>query len=545
MRHLTTIAILLLLPVSVGVAGSTGVPDPPVPDTTVIAERPDLHALLLSAALELRGQPGDSNVVTFTPAARKGLRGDGFDYKGFGRPRYVLMRLVEVDSGQVEVGAVLNFVDALLRRTSVSVLLSCSWSEDAGHIDVHSARAVQTTPPDMQMSLTLVPADRVAADLLMDRSHGELLSWLVENRATKEELADDRAKDCYLFAVVYNRLRPAGKLSLRVSETPAGPEGQTGNSTDLNYHGWHVAVLRGQFQWEGDQPFYVKVVHLSGAEGIPPRVLGVLSSDLEPVSPAGELGFWADLDDQEMKIAAGVTLAVGVLLGLLGWRLARVFLFAFGALAGAMAGAWVVQAAALQNDTLAAVIPIASALAGAAVLVLCRWLGFVLVGATVGLVVGAGILGQAAAWSSHVLWIAVGAGAALAGLLRRGFGVFITSVFGVGFIALGAVQWIGVLDVRTIPVAILKPHNWLPAISAIIDRFGSVGTAGLIWLILAGVGLLVFTAFQWLTTRPKPDQVDETDEAARAGKRRRRRSARHDDRGDDGNHDDDGDDGDD
>lgn len=429
----------------------------------------------------------------------------------------------------------LNFVDALLRRTSVSVLLTCSWSETGDHINVHSARAIRTTPPEMQMSLTLVPADRVPPDLLVDCSHGELLAWLVENRATEEELADDRARDCYLFAAVYNRLRPGGKLTLRVSDNSAGPEGQSGNATDLNYHGWHVAVLRGRFQWKGDEPFYVKVVHLSGAEGVPPRVLGVLSSDLEAVSPGPAPGWWAEMGERQMQIAAGVTIAIGVLMGLLGWRLARVFLLAFGAMAGAMIGAWVVLVAALQGGALAVVVPIASAVTGAVVLMVCRWVGFVLVGATVGLVTGAGIAGPAVTWSSHVLWIAVGSGAVLAGLLRRVFGALITSAFGVGLIALGTAQWAGVLDVRAIPAAILKPHNWVPAISAIVDGLVSVGPSQLPWLILAGMGLLVFTAFQLLTTRARREPDEDTGEATDTRKRPRRRK-RHQDYDD---HDDD------
>lgn len=104
MKRLAAAGLVVLLLASAGAAQSEAVPDPPVPDTTVIAERPDLHALLLAAALELRGQSGDSDVMTFAPEARKGLRADGFDYKGFGRPRYVLMRLVDVDAGRVEVG---------------------------------------------------------------------------------------------------------------------------------------------------------------------------------------------------------------------------------------------------------------------------------------------------------------------------------------------------------------------------------------------------------------------------------------------------------
>ena len=119
-------------------AAAQDVPKPPIPDTQVRAERPDIDAAILAAALTMRGGIVAEPSVTITPTARAALRSDTFTYAGFRRPRYTLMRLAASEKvpGQVEIGAILAFVDVMLRRTSTSILLTVAWADQGKRLSL-------------------------------------------------------------------------------------------------------------------------------------------------------------------------------------------------------------------------------------------------------------------------------------------------------------------------------------------------------------------------------------------------------------------------
>lgn len=289
MKHTLLTTFLILALIGINYANTADLPILPIVDTQVRAERADIDALILITAQELRGQTSGSSMVTFAPNARIALQSDGFDYAGFGRPRYLLTRLVEseMNFNQIEVGAIMIFTDALLRRTSVSVLLTCTWSDDGQHIAVNAATINRLTPPQLQMVFSIVPADRVPQNLLMNSSHIELLLWIIANRATDTELTSGEFNDYFLFAMVYDRLAPGAGIKILIADDPDGTSGQAGNSQDLNYSGWHVAMLRGIFNWKADETFYAKVIYTVPANSSEPQVIGILSSQLIPVGGDG------------------------------------------------------------------------------------------------------------------------------------------------------------------------------------------------------------------------------------------------------------------
>lgn len=289
MKHTLLTTFLILASISISNANTADLPIQPIVDTQVRVERADIDVLILATALELRGQTLGSSMVTFSPAARTALRADNFNYTGFGRPRYTLIRLVEskTNSDQIEVGAIMTFIDALLRRISVSVLLMCTWSDDGQHIAVNAATANGLTPPQLQMTLSIVPANRVPRDLLTKTSHAELLPWIIANCATDAELVSGDTKDYFLFAMVYDRLAPGAGMKILIADEPGGTSGQAGNFRDLNYDNWHVAVLRGTFNWKAGKTFYVKVIHTRSIDASGTQVIGILSSQLMPVDGDG------------------------------------------------------------------------------------------------------------------------------------------------------------------------------------------------------------------------------------------------------------------
>ena len=190
----------------------------------------------------------------------------------------------------------LVFTDALLRRVSVSVLLKTTWSADGQHVTVDHARADYVTPPQVQMTLAIVPAARIPADLFTAYSHAQILPWIIANRASPAELESIDGIDYVLFAMVFDRLTEDAKMQILIAETPDGLSGQAANGKDLNYENWHIAVIRGAFKWQSDPKFYVKVVHTQHSMPELSTVIGVLSSDLAEVDDNGQLIGNAEID---------------------------------------------------------------------------------------------------------------------------------------------------------------------------------------------------------------------------------------------------------
>jgi len=517
---LITILLIFAMTGAVGAAKKDG----PIHDTQVIEGRADIAALVSAAALEMQGQSVDSHMVTFSSSARDTLRSDGFNLPGFGKPRFLLLRFAESESDQdqTEVGVVMSFVDPLLRRAAISMLLTCRWADDGKSIAVDSATVDHITPPEPEMVLTIVPANRVPKDLLATRTHAELLPWIIENRATEEELYNGDADECYLFAFTHNRLAPDASLEILVDDDPEGTRGDAGSGEDYDYGGWHVAVLRGRFDWDGDEAFYVKVVHTRPEDPRNPRLLGVLSSELEPVHPGDrkkgrQAPEWlTDMADGTMTIISIVLLAVGLLVSLMGYKLGRAFLAFMGLLFGAFLGLVVIlltvegcgslDAAKVFLEDHEGLIPVAvslvlivPALVFAVVFAVIRWLGMALLGATVGAGIGLAITGGVDVdnLASPVVLVAAAVLAIGVPFVRKASTIVSSAALGASFVALGLAQLLGDWDVR---------ESLFPE-----DPFEG---RALIALVAAGVVFLVGAVLQFIWTRSRPEQAAPSPEAS-------------------------------
>ncbi len=388
-RHLILLVLFLCL-IAVP-ATADELPQPPVPDTQVRLERPDIDAAILAAALTMRGiNPGEPS-VTITPAARDALQSETFNYDSFSRPRYTLMRLVESKKvpGKVEVGAALSFLDAMMRRTTISLLMSCEWADEGKRIIISQASIQQIVPAQPKTLLLIIPARRVPKDVLTINSHASLLSWLIDNRATSEELMNGSADECYLFALVYDRLAPGDKLSMCVSNSSTGTGCDSGNAVDIDcYQGWHVAVMQGRFDWKGDQPFYIKVIYTPSGSN-EKRVILSLSSGLKVVDAYGKpasVPVPVMPGSGKIRIILAIIGILGLLICLLGYRMKRLFWFIAGIAFGS-AVAYLVPARFEQPWLLLTIIGTA-ALIGAVVMAALPCIGRLIWGATIGVAVG-------------------------------------------------------------------------------------------------------------------------------------------------------------
>jgi hypothetical protein len=477
----------------------------PVPGHQVLADRPDIAAAIYAAAAEMRGTDNTVPEITITPDARRALRTDGFDYAGFGPPRFTLMRFAENESNpaQTDIGVVMVFSDAILRRFSMSVLLTCSWNEAGDHITVHDATVERVTPAPPQTMLVIVPAERVPADLLTSHSHAQLLPWLLENRATDEELASGAADECYLFAFNYDRFNPGASLELLVDRQPGGITGQAGNGQDIDYGGWHVAVMNGTFDWGTDETFYIKMIHTPASDPNVRGVLGILSSDLEEVDhrgrPVGD-GPLSGLSDRVMLILAGVLGAVGLLVVFLGYRLGRVFLGLVGLLVGGVAASVMIELIQLGPIYFWAVL-VGLPIVGAALFGMARWLGWLLTGAAVGGAIAI-LFHVPLALTSVWLWVALGIGALVALVLHRFAIILVSAYLGTTMVALAAGQYLGMVDLRAWRVDRLY-GSFVAEPIALAACFKAMGVSMWMLVVLSAVLFVMGVLVQLATTRRK------------------------------------------
>jgi hypothetical protein len=452
MKRISLISLILLTLVAPAIARAST--DGPVSDTQVVEERPDIATVIYTAAARLRGIDTPSENVTFAPAAQVSLEAGAFDADGFGRPRFTLMRYVEAEDAddRAEIGAVLVFSDGLTRRAHVSLLMDCVWSKDSAHITVETARVERVSSPAPEMMLAIVPAERVPADLLKRNTHAELLGWIIENRATDEELHSGGADDCYLFAVVYDRFAPGATLGIRISDSSYGGDGDAGNTRDIDYDGWHVAVMRGTFEWIGDPLFFVKVVSTSGADDTTPQVLGVLSSHLIQVDSLGRpvrSAPLAGLTDGTVRIVSFVLPGVGALVALFGFKLGRLVFAIIGLLLGGVAAFVAIDLFAMTHPVMMLVTLGLGLLIGSLLFAAIRWLALILLGGAIGGAIGVMLTGTPFDPASPVILVGAGVSALVALIARRWFTILLTAGLGAALVTIGAGQWMGELDIRT------------------------------------------------------------------------------------------------
>jgi len=533
MTHTRLIIILLLVALVTPLALASDTPDGPIMDTQVLEERPDVSALVMAAAWELRGETFETPMVTFTESARTTLRADAFDYAGFDTPRFVVTRFTEGETNpaQTEVGVLMVFTDALFRHTSVSVLLTCTWGENGEHIAVDTATATRVVPPDPTMTLTIIPADRVPEDLLTSKTHAELLPWIIESGATEEELSSGAANECYLFAVVYDRLAPGDKLGLLAADDPAGLVGQAGNARDFDYDGWHIAIMRGTFKWLSDETFCIKVVHTPADNEIAPQVIGILSSQLmpvdslgRPISPGGSAG----PSNGAMHVVAGVLVAIGILIALLGYMLGRWFLGMVGLVIGAGVGYTGIQLILshttgflgsiepfLRNHGI--LLPIA---AWAAILIPAlllailfwrfRWVGWLITGAGAGITIGVAITGNPVDLTSPVVLVSAAVLAVVALLLRKWFTILFSAIAGAFFVLAGVGQWVGALELRD------WYHACLDWTTGPVWRWAQPLNSTLLMMLFLAIGVVVLGVGLQILTARKPRVASADGDAADA-----------------------------
>jgi hypothetical protein len=297
------ISLAVLLTIASGQTGPSAAqtqPDFPLPELGADSSqkmRADASSAVYAAVLRMRGA-GDAETenVLFTQQAAKALAEDPHRYVGFGMPFYSVRSFMQDRASEntyyMSVG--LYFVDAVKRRSAAVCSLKYMVSGD--QIIVTEAGLSPIVPPKPRCVLSFVPQEKVPADLLAKHgSHTDLLSWVLENAIPLDSPAaiPTNTRDYCVFAFTMDRLAPKATLQIRVSNEKDGPAGE-GGSSDLDYEGWHVAVLKGKFALGTDPEFWFKLLYTPGQDGDESgqeaKVIALYSSKLQvvPVAVPGD-----------------------------------------------------------------------------------------------------------------------------------------------------------------------------------------------------------------------------------------------------------------
>ena len=513
-------------------------PEMPMSEEAVVRERADIAAVIRFAAVEIAGETVDHPMVSFTDSARASLRSDPFNFAQMGVPRFVLMRFVQAedDPELVELGFVLIYVDGLKRRCSLSVLLHCKWSSE--RVLVEKAHVRPTVPPTPETMIFIVPAARVPRGLLLDRSHSELLVWLVEHAMDEEDLTG-APQPCFIFALALDRMLHSGSIGLAVDGTPGAIPAPDPGSRSLDYDGWPVAVLNGTFNWRQQPHFLVKVVHVppEGVEDAELQLLGVLDSNLRTVE-SGVSGRPLDGELTGLDIALLVAGVIGVLICLAGYALKRFFWAVAGLMFGACLGGTALTAFGMNPGAVFFGIVVGLGLLGLAVFAAFPLAGRLGWGAGLGLLVGVFATDIPVDPGNPIVPLSVGVGLLFALGVKRFSTILISSFLGACMAGVAAGHWLGVFDVRGWTPAVLRELYSDGSMVAIAQWVEYMQEDLQIFFVLTFVFFALGIAIQSVATRRPPGSRQKN------GRRRDRSDRGYEDYDFDDDDDDGGDDGD-
>ena len=215
----------------------------PISDQQIEKNRKDISTVIKESILLLIGAKHPNNMVHFNPTAIKELQKDQFHYEGFSDYNFIVNRFIrDKNTKKVELGVIVSFTDSLLRRSSISMLLTCRWKKN--EIEVLNIKIKQLVPPKLMSVLFIVPENKVPKTLLSAGNHAELMQWLSRNASFDNAHKNTKNAMYYLFAINLDRLKKGSKVELRISKKKEGTEGNTYGGIDIDYNGWHVAIAK-------------------------------------------------------------------------------------------------------------------------------------------------------------------------------------------------------------------------------------------------------------------------------------------------------------
>ena len=232
----------------------------------------DVRLVAAAVLLRMKGvDPSSLPGVSYQVESQAVLQEQGFAYEGFGIEGLVILGYTPhpTRSGAAEgreLGALMILRDAANRRAAVRLLAHYGLS-DSGVI-LEQASITHLHPYRPRVEAYLVPSDRLPDHMVgqVVSSHTALHSFAANNAVTPTEAAalGYRSYDLYMFSM--DRTSARAKVEGLVSAVRNGTAGFDGGTDMLDYNGWQVAIIQGDFDPNARSPLYGKLVHTPGQE---------------------------------------------------------------------------------------------------------------------------------------------------------------------------------------------------------------------------------------------------------------------------------------
>lgn len=236
---------------------------------------PDDFRLAAAAAVQrLRGDTRPLPGVQFSDGAGPVLSESGFAYDGFTLSGLVVAaynpRSFRASGGGTvqgrEASAILLFADSGGRRAAARML--AHYAPTPGGIVIEHLSTTPLSSVKPRVEAYVVPAERLPDAMVgqVVASHASLFDFAVSQAVTPAEAATlgQQSYDIYLFAM--DRGSDTARVSGRISDSRAGNAGYEGATDILDYQGWQVAIIQGDYAPNSAQPLYAKMVVSPGRE---------------------------------------------------------------------------------------------------------------------------------------------------------------------------------------------------------------------------------------------------------------------------------------
>lgn len=167
----------------------------------------------------------------------------------------------------------INFEGPLGRRTSALYLSRFRSAKNEIVIKEARVEPLYSTKPEPAMFIVPAASLPESANLFPD-SYMELFK-LVGKKAvlpsSKEVIPEENEENVEyaVFVFLLDRISPSAKLQVKVSADKNSVYGYKQGTRYLDFNGWRVGILTGQFSLSGqgqEEPFYIKAVFVPGKE---------------------------------------------------------------------------------------------------------------------------------------------------------------------------------------------------------------------------------------------------------------------------------------
>ena len=201
--------------------------------------------------------------VTFAPGAADNLKAIGMDYDGFVLAGVNILNY-EPSAQTTELAALLLLEDSVGRRTGMRFLAQYAVVGDG--VSIQHASQVQVHAMWPRIETYVVPFNPNVDQGAIMADHKTLYMYAVNNAVTIDKAAAG-VGDYDVFMFNMDRSSSTSDTTGWISKSDSPKSGYADATTVLDFNGWKVAVVSGEFNPRSmEETLYVKYLHTPGEE---------------------------------------------------------------------------------------------------------------------------------------------------------------------------------------------------------------------------------------------------------------------------------------